>query len=244
MKRDLIYQYLDGDLDDKGKEAFEASLASDPTLVKEVELIKRMRSYGNLRNKENHAHQVIHKVGEKFNPQVNASQQTPKTSKLKYIILAIVIMAILAYLLNGFFNKQAADGPSLYAQYAEISDPSFSTRSIDADKLITTAERSFKQKEYQETITSLSALITDDPEFTKAIFYRGYAFIAIGEFNLGRQDLSSLLNNTLYQSSARYHLALSYLKSRESGLAIPYLEAIPESSNYYSRAQEILKTIR
>lgn len=56
----------------------------------------------------------------------------------------------------------------------------------------------------------------------------------------GRQDLSSLLENVLYKSSVQYHLALSYLKSDELDLGIPFLKRIPNNSNHDERGQEIL----
>ena len=244
LKEELIYQYLDGSLDEQSRKSFEVSLATDTALAEEVDLIREMRTYGTHREKEKYAHQVIHKVREKYRPNSNTPQDKPKASKLTYIIVAIAAVALLAFLLNRLSHLQGSDGPALYAQYNEVTPLSLSTRSMEYDKLMTAAERSFNDKKYEEAITSLTTIIEQNPDQYKAMFYRGYAYIANGSTVLGREDLSSLLDTELYKSSAQYHIALSYLKSDELSLALPYLEAIPENSNYHARAQEILKVIR
>ncbi len=249
MSEETIHQYLEGSLDEQATSAFESSLAADPQLATQVELMKEMKSYGKVQDQTERAQRVIRDVGHKYNPSHQAKPQQGEQSKVKikrlrYLIPAIAAILLIGIILNSLFQSTAQDDTSsLYAHYAEVTPLSLSTRSTENNELVTTAEEYFNSQDYSEAIHALTSIIAQDVDNAKAIFYRGYAYIADDQYEAGRKDLMSLLDNTLYQHTASYHIALSYIKSGSSSLAVPYLKEIPASSNHHAQAQEILKII-
>lgn len=243
MNQDTIYQYLDGSLNPEAKAIFESALQSDPELASELALVKKMRLYSELVRKEENAHQVIRQIGQKYQPNPEVTQPKPKIKWLKYAVPAIAAMMLFGILLNSQCQRSEIDGPALYAKYSEVTPLSLSSRASEINEAIATAEQNFNQKKYGEAITSLTNLLAHEQENVKVVFYRGYAHIANGDLKSGRADLSSLLTNELYKNSALYHIGLSHIKSNEIDLAVSYFDQISANSNYYSRAQEILKKI-
>ncbi len=254
MKQDIIYQYLDGELSGAALSDMQKRINSDKSFAEEVALIEDMRSFSARQQKETKAKSAIRAIGEQYKPRQLESQtaeleiddaepSTVQSSRRK--LLYMIPAAIAAVVLLGIFITQTMttnqlSSERLYASYATVAPLSFSTRESKTDESLLKAQTLFNDKNYTDALTYFKRILDENPTNSKAVFYQGFAKIASGDVAGGRADLETLLSNALYQHTARFHLALSYLKTDDVDLAKALFLEIPQRSNHYGDAQEIL----
>lgn len=254
MNEDIIYQYLDGELSGSALNDIETRINSDKKFADEVALIQDMRSFASTQQKEARASSAIRNVGKHYKPQQLESQvegqhvdgvklapvQSPKSKLLYMIPAAIAALVLLGIFMTQTMTTNLLSPESLYASYATVTPLSFSTRQSTTEEVLLKAQTLFNDKNYAASLPYFKTILEENPTNVKASFYQGFAKIASGDVVGGRADLEPLLSHALYQHTARFHIGLSYLKTEELNLAKTYLLEIPESSNHYEDAREVL----
>lgn len=254
MNKDIIYQYLDGELSGTAVTDIEHRISSDKQFAEEVALIQDMRSFATTHQKETKAKVAIRDIGEQYKPKELVLQPvetkvdetvTTKAQSTRSKLLYMIPAAIAAVVLLGIFITQTMttdqlSPESMYASYATVAPLSFSTRESKTEESLLKAQTLFNEKNYTDALPYFKMILVENPTNSKAVFYQGYAKIASGDVPGGRADLEPLLSHPLFQHTARFHLALSYLKMDDVDSARSLLSKIPESSNHYGDAQEIL----
>lgn len=248
MNLELIHKYLNREMTNQEHAAFELRMLKEPALAEEVALQKDMIAFSKTENKAIKARHTIKDIGETYRPKTD-EKKSIKTQSNKSKLRYLIPLSIAALLLVGFFISQTMipqrmSSEEIYAEYTDISNLSFATRSDENDELLLSAQNAFNSKDYELAINQFEKIIASNPNNLKALYYQAYAKINSDNIEGGRQDLIKLLDNLQYKNSALYQMGLSFIKTKEYNIAILNLEKIESSSNHYTEAQELIKMLQ
>lgn len=252
-------QYISNELTGKALLEFEQLLSENNELAKEVALYKKidqtLMAKKSTQNKEE-LKTLFKQFGSKYisNP---IEKETPakvfelekeetlykaKTNKgvLRWLVPVIGVAAAAAFLI--FFIGLGETGPQQLAQqYFEpyIFEATF--RNDRADNL-TLAQQAYDKKEYQKALN----LLNEYPNNTSALMAKGNCEFLLDEYEKAIETFKQLSNKKIdvhQKAKAQWYLALSYLKLEKVNEAKKSLQLFTKDSNYYSRAQTILKKL-
>jgi len=248
MNLEIIHKYLNSEMTSQEHAAFELRMLKDPTLAEEVALQKDMIAFSNTEIQANKASQTIKEIGEQYRPKLEQKKESdtvPKKSKLIYLIpLSIAALILVGIFIKPLLDSQSMSSEEIYAQYADISTLSFTTRSDENNELLISAQNAFNAKDYPLAIRKFENIIASNTNNIKAIYYQAYAKINSEDIEGGREDLKTLLNNPQFRNSALYQLGLSFIKTDQYAEAIKMFDNISPSSNHYNKARIIIKLIQ
>jgi tetratricopeptide (TPR) repeat protein len=100
---------------------------------------------------------------------------------------------------------------------------------------------------YNDAIAQFGNIIKGDPSNTAAHFFSAISFIELRNYEKAIDNLSYVIsrNDVAYSNHARWYLALCYLETNRTNLAVAALDIVASSNNndYKTKALYLLKKI-
>jgi tetratricopeptide (TPR) repeat protein len=107
------------------------------------------------------------------------------------------------------------------------------------------AEAAFKQGNYDITRTELSSYLSANPTDTLALLFQGICQLELDNYSQAATIFSEIKSGTSdFQSLGEWYLALSFVKQKDFDRARQELENIPQGSEKYAEAQELLNSLK
>lgn len=245
-----IEDYLDNNLSDMERQAFESDLRADPALASAFNTVKEARGrLGKLWSEEDAdtaLQRTLQQLGRKH---FSAStQQSEKKSSAKIVRMPRAILAIaaaIALLIVGWLFLRPPGQEQLYSQYREFPEADFTLRGAPTiEGALQQGADAFNQKDYQAALQSFQVALRLKPEELEIRFFIGLCQLELKQYAAAVtsfQQISTTQN--AWAGEAQWYLALSYLRQNQREACADALKQIGENSAHYSEAQQLLDNL-
>ena len=240
---ELFEKYLTDELTAPEKVAFETRINNDPEFAETFHTYKDIQTTLTARESSRAGETALRKNLDTLADEYidGKTEKTAKVIPLKraYLWAAASVIIILGTLY--IFTQEFGD-PS-YAQYSHHEPLALATRG-QQDSLFMVAENTFNKEDYTTATRALEAIVQKDPENAKAKLYLAIACIETEQYDRAGTLLSEIQKGTsVFQHQATWYLALSYLKQEKKEACRAALKEIPEESDRYTQARELLEKL-
>lgn len=242
-----IEDYLDGQMEEADRTAFEAALKSDAQLSEAFELVSEARERLGRQWAEEKADAelvaTLRQLGQHhFHTVAETTANRPWVVRhWPKLAAAAAFAGILIWL-----GWPAGDPDArLYAQYREYPEAAFVTRSNAPDEAeMAQATSAFNAGQYEAALPILQRKVQAEPEQSEARLFLAICLIETGRGADARSQLDQLVKGGgAWVSDARWYLALSYLKEKDRPRCVETLRGIPPDDPHYANAQALLKKL-
>ncbi len=241
-----IELYLEGEMTKAEMQAFEEQLHSNPALQEEVAMHRKVRSSLATQFQNEVANEATEKtlqsLGEKFFSREKKKESTVVVMFRKYGTAAIVVAAMLVLIL---WVPRLISPPSLYEQYAHHPIAEFTQKgNTSQGLLLQQAEKAFNQENFENALNSLNQILAETPDDIRLQFYKGICQLEINQNLSAVATFQTIATGTsLFNTEAKWYLALIYLKMEDWGKCKRSLEMIPIDSGRYGDARKLLENL-
>jgi tetratricopeptide (TPR) repeat protein len=241
----FIEKYLSGEMGEDEKKWFEKELEGNINLRSEVNLRKKTdqilkdQNIVSLRNKLS----AIEKKRREVNIEVK------NTRKPVYIRYAAVIaaLAVIGSVMLFTGNKSGSDEvvSRLYKSY----EPPASQRSgqIAENADFTLALEFYNTNDFANAALFFSKVVESNPKDMQSVLLNGVSNFEDQKFPEAKLSFTTVIddNNNLFIETARWYLALCYVKTDDTDKAIGQLTEIRDEGGIYSKdARKILRKLK
>jgi len=261
---ETIEAYLNGEMTDEEKTAFEAQLNQDESLAQEVQLhadiVLTLQSQQKLKHKQ-HWQQLL--ADEAKNKQAESKETivfNPANSRnifgnFLFRIAAILLLAVGTYFVWQQFTVSDNPGQLAWQQWTETETTNqwsgirgTGGNTADAEKeVFTKAVELYKNQEYNTAIENLNAIPLQSTIYPDAQLLQSMSYLQLKQPGEAISRLTVLVqpeNDHLLKDQASWYLALAYLQNNQTSFAKELLEKIvSDKSMHWDRAGELLKKI-
>ncbi|MFN8301569.1 MAG: tetratricopeptide repeat protein [Saprospiraceae bacterium] len=246
-----IEDYLDGQLEEAERTAFEAALQSDPQVSAAFDIVREARERLSRQWAEEKADTelvaTLRQLGQ-HHFQAETAATAPAASRpwivrhWPKLAAAATFAGILIWL-----GWPAGDPDArLYAQYREYPEAAFVVRSEAPDgSEMAQATSAFNSGHYDVALPILERKVQTAPNESEARLFLAICLIETGRSADARIHLAELVKGGgAWASDAGWYTALSYLKEKNRALCIETLRNIPPGDPHYASAQALLKKLQ
>lgn len=261
---DQIASYINNEMNEAEKTAFEALLKDDNELASFVETCASLDSVYNENTwniKSNASVAEVKALANEFrsddvitlsetirNIQKQDNSSTTKKNKKTYFYLISSAVTIAAVMTLFYFTfMQYLTGSEAFEEYHNWNTlPSFVEKG-DVEDTPAKAEGLFEAGKYQEALAIFienAKSTTYDPNIH---LYIGVCYVELENYPKAMQTFDELLNsNTLDNHKGYWYKALTYLKQNDAENAKKILQTLVQDANNYNyeKAKELLKKLR
>ncbi|MBC8757597.1 tetratricopeptide repeat protein [Kordia sp. YSTF-M3] len=261
-----IASYLNNEMNEAEKAAFEVQLENDAELASFVDTFSTLEGVYNEDKwtvKSNATIAEVKALANAFRAddvadvskkiraiqQHTTNQETTSRSRKSYfyyISSAVAIAAVCTLFYFSFMQSITAD--DAFEQYHDwASLPSFQTKS-DTNNNLAKASTLFQEEKYQEALSIFTTYAQESATYNPQIqLYIGVSHMELENYQEALQTFNQLQNsNTVDDHKAYWYTALTYLKQNDAENAKKVLKTLVENpSNYnYEKAKELLKKLK
>ena len=229
--------YLSEELSEEERLSFENRLKKEPELSEAFNNYKEL--YGFLEHKF-----TTEKATETLRGNINEISKGYFTIKKKtkvikfkpwqYAAAASVVLFLGITMFNNF------GGNPLYSDFSEHEILSLTERG-NQNQLYLNAEQAFNSKNYVHAEQLFSEILVANPNLVEVELYKAISLIEINKFASADKILLAISSHdSVYKFNAKWYLALSKLKQKQYDDCELLLKGIPENTDVYEIAQELL----
>lgn len=249
-----IARYADGLMEAEEQQAFEAALAADAELQRQLALYREVdtslqQAFGRDQQREQ-LQGTLQQMRQEFFGKPTATEQppiqqpSPPAAKVipfkRYLTVAVAVAAVLiigVFVWNPF-------APDLYAKYSATQMVAQVERGSHVDSVLQNATLAFNNKEFTEAAVLLAEVVQTQPDNSYALFYFGVALMQSNQVPRARAVFEKLVKGeSAFKYEATFYEALSYLKEGDKDAAKDWLERIPADAPNYTKAQELMRKL-
>lgn len=226
-------RYLKGTLDGSERAEFERRCQEDPDFAEAV----RLHTLAEFAIRKGAEAQKRTQYQEAFDAWYD--QQTTPVRKISYqpLWLAAAAAVLLLIAIGIFFNPFAPDSPDrLYRDFVEV--PAFSTVRGQDTAPWPEARAAYREKDYEQVIRLLEPIYlrADHPDFDKAAYFTGIAYLQIDAYGPAAKALQSVSPTSGFGEAAQWYLALCLLAQGEIASCTAQLQTILANSSHFQHA--------
>lgn len=228
-------QFLENDLAPQERQEFEQELADDKNLRREYEAYKAFI--------DELSHAELSLFTEKLKKWDKEAADLPLQKKrgqlysLRFMVSAAAVVIGIVIASSYFFNAQSNDVllAANFEAYPNVITIRGAAEDIDEGLLL------YDQKKYPEALLIFEAY----PSEISAQFYAGEANMALNNYKKAAFYFEALIENqTVFNEIASFHLGLAYIGMDQNEAAKNVFTAIQKESDYYTKAQALLKDLK
>ncbi|WP_430411296.1 tetratricopeptide repeat protein [Kordia sp.] len=261
-----IASYLNNQMDETAKKAFETLLQSDAELASFLETYKTLEGVYNEAKwtvTTTASVEEIKELAQQFRAadvvdvstkiraiqQENRVQKSPKKKTYFYYISSAIAVAAICTLFY-FSFMQSLSPNDAFEQYHNWSTlPSFKDKGIanTTKANLIKAETLFTQENYKEALALFSSTTNNQVYNPKAVLYIGVSQLELQQYSEAIQTFHQLKNSDAIDNHKAYwYLTLVYLKQNDAEKAKQTLEILVQNpANYnFDKAQKLLKKLK
>ena len=239
---DLFESFLDGELNEQERQAFEQRLRDDPELQKQFDAYQTLRRQyqDSLKGEQASAElkQTLEGLGKEFFP--SAGAQKPKTRRIPRIwYLGPAVAAACAMLV--VFSRPK----NLFREYYDTPLAAFTEKGGPPSTWYQQAEQTFNSGDFAAANQLLDSILAEKPGALQASFYKGLCLLELGEPSASRTILLPLAEGaSIYSEDARWFISLSYLREKNYAACRAELEKLPPDGRWSEKARKLKGKIR
>lgn len=243
----LFENYLDNQLSEVDKTAFEQRLTEDASFASDFETYKEISHYlaNQFSEERNLLKTQLEQMSTNFSSEETISETTietkttPKVIRFKPWQLAMAASFVLMF---GIFLFQSGNGLQ-HSDYM-FSDTITLTERGDDDALMKLAETNFNDEDYVDAVVNFDEILASYPNNTEVQFYKAIALDALGDYTSSDEVFSELSRGgSIFRYKATYYFAVSQWKRDNKERATSLLSEIPRNSEEYKQAKKLLKKL-
>ena len=235
-----IDRYLNGEMDTAEKQSFEAALAGDAQLAKDLAVQRDMAHFLQRQTQKSALQAQLKTVGGDYFIQHRAPGKIiplPR-KRLVGIASAVAAVAVILLLLWQFWSA-----PSLFDEFAKHPPLALSSKSAGPTNWAET-ETAFQSGDYAKAETQLAQYTTRFPEDGLARVYLGICKMELNKTAEARLIFQGFADaDASLKDFADWNLALNELKSGNDAACRTALKAIAPASSFFDRAQLLLSRL-
>jgi tetratricopeptide (TPR) repeat protein len=241
----FIERYIAGEMREDERTWFEKELNGNGNLRAELELrrktddILRNKDIMNLRNK-------LSTIEKQKKEAAVAAKELPKRNHYRYaaIVTALVLIGSIAVLTG---RKSGSD--ELLGKYYRTYEPMTSQRSghtvSNAD--FTLALEFYNTNDFTNAALFFSKVLEKNPIDMQSVLLYGVSNFEDKKYPEAESSFTTVIddNNNLFIETARWYLALCYIRTKDDEKAREQLQVIADEGGIYSKnARKILRNIK
>lgn len=237
-----IARYAEGDMAADERSAFEAALASDESLQRQLTLYREV--HGSLQQhfsadaQRDQLQGTLQSLQGEF---FGGTAQRGKVVSIKRWLRSAV--AVAAILIAVVFIWQPWK-PGLFKEFAETTMVTPAERGEGTDGVLQKAVTAFNNKNYSEAATLLQQVRQQDTANSFVNFYLGVSLLQTHRIPVARNIFSQLYEGqSAFKFEAAFYQALGYLKEDNITLCKEWLQKIPADAANYNKARELLEKL-
>ena len=237
QQQDYIERYLNGELDNAEKTAFEEQLSSDTSLQQSVtntqDLITGIK--GTILRQEIAAIHLEEQQKAQFLNNTSENDNQP-ARKIYWAYGLAASVSIILLLWAGLFNSPS--GQELFSEYYQQYPNLISLRNDDASSFVK-GMKFYTAAQYDEAIPLLeSASVAEEADRQ---FYLGLSHLSLQQTDKALGYLQPLnTDSNKYHQQVTWYLALAYLQAGQKARAIDQLRSIKANEYQYQSAVKLL----
>jgi len=237
---ELIDKYINNELSNERRDAFEKSLNENTKLKKEYNLHLLIRK--SFENKD----ELL--IRQQLNTLRKKNDNKNIRYKLMYKIAAAALLVLIistSYYMLIFKSKNI----DIYNKYYKTVDAQYFVRGkvFLENNLFSNAVIAYENKNYNQAILLFNNMLDDSEYYVLKEYYTALSFMELQEHDSAIVRLEGLsnYNNNLIYDDALWHLALCYLHTNNTKEAKIIFDLLITSNSVYSNASNnILKSIK
>jgi anti-sigma-K factor RskA len=236
----LIERYIAGELDAQEQKAFEERIKSDADFSEKVGLYRSASEHLAARFRNEDAERILAKnlthIAENHLP----ADKSDNVISLRWYHWAVAasIAIVCIVLFTSSPNKPE------YSAYAEHAPLALTVRG-ENDSIKQQAEQAFNAKNYEQALLHLNQLLEADKNNTELQLFKGIAVMELDRAEEADAIFNTIRNSTTsYNDKALWYQGLNALKQKDYERCKTLLKELPESSEDYTKAQEIINDLK
>jgi len=246
MKEDnyiLFDNYLNKELSASEIISFEEKLQSDTNFKQEFEIYKALNDSLSSKFENEEEEKRLRKTLSNLGTTYLTEE---KTNKKKGEVISLVnykqlMVAASIALLIGFFIFK--DGNPVYNDFSNHTPLELVVRGENNTASIK-AEEAFNSKNYEEAFKQLSILANINPNDTEIQLYKGISLLELNQYAKAKAIFNKISSgNSSFSNTAKWYIALGFLKQEKLEECKKVLKTIPESAEEYKQAKKLLRKL-
>lgn len=234
LKLQLIDRYLRNDLSEKEQIDFEDRVANDPAFAEEVEKYKDSNFAVGLLARIQKKEQV-----KRLHQQFRLDRHRSRVYPVAALILVLVAVGLTYwYAITNYTDHQLAT--HYYTPY--VVDPT--TQGQREEQILDMALAAYNNQDYSRALDLLTSLPENINEYWQVQLLIGNVWLMLDQPKKAIPIFDNISKESeLYKESAKWYLALAYLKNEDPANAQLVLKQIQEGEYNYSTANQLLKKL-
>ena len=240
----FIERYITGEMGDEERTWFEKELDGNGNLRAELELRKktddilRKRDIMNLRNK----------LAAIDNQRKEAAVSEKKLSGRSHFRYAAIITALVVIGSVALFTGRNSSSDELIGKFYKTYEPVSSQRSArtEANADFTLALEFYNTNDFSNAALFFNKVLEKNPGDMQSELLSGVSNFEDKKYPEAKNSFTTVIddNNNLFIETARWYLALCYIRTKENSKAIEQLQVVADEGGIYSKnARKILKSL-
>ena len=240
---DMISRYVDGEMNAEELKAFEEQLQTDAALQEEVDLYKELNLALKIKFHPDENEPALRNTMEELRADYFTTTRAKviPMRRFRWAAISSAAVLILAVLIT-IWSPWKKD---LYNQYAYVQMPGVEERGNSTDSLIRKASQEFNSKDFEQSLPYFESILNNEPQNSFARYYYAIAMLQSNKTQRSRTELMQLYQgNSIFHDDAAFYMALSYVKEKNKLHCREWLTKIPQGSDVYDKAQELLRKLQ
>ncbi len=225
-----IERYMQGEMTEQEKSAFEAEIATNPDLQREMEKHKELVDA----LKDQEILDFRRKI-QTIEGKEKAQARSLRKRLMRFAAAIVLIIGLTAVIWYTF----RADTKNLYENYFTAYPVESQIRGSEVEG-ISNALDLYKDGEYEEAIPGLEQMLMKEPENGLLKIYLGNSLMEFNEMRKAVGLFTEFNSEMAYYEEARWYLALAYLKMDQKESSKSVLKEIIEYDGIYKDKAESL----
>jgi hypothetical protein len=236
---DRTERYLGDEMDPEERKAFEAELSTNEELRKAFELYSNINKTMSVTPNEEELKMTLQQMRQKY---FTGGAVVKKSSFKTWLAVAASVLVIVIAGIYFLFPSNTSE--KLYAQFAVHEPLHIQQRGNITDSLAAEAAAKFNNKDYYGALPVLQEYVAQQPDDIQAEFALGICNLELVMYPEAKKIFSEVSSGqTAYADAAKWYLALTALKEKNIAECRKYLENIPSSSSYHTKADQLLEKL-
>jgi tetratricopeptide (TPR) repeat protein len=241
----FIERYIAGEMGEDEKLWFGKELENNENLRKEIDLRKKTDLV--LKNREMIT--LRNKLSEIEKRRKDADVTISKPVRPVYLRYAALITALAVIGSVIFFTGQNTGSDEVIGRIYKGYEPPASQRSGQsaANADFTLALEFYNTNDYENAARFFSKVVESNPKDMQSVLLKGVSNFEDQKYPEAKISFTTVIddNNNLYIETARWYLALCYIKTNEKEKAVSQLQSITNDNGIYSKdARKILRKLK
>lgn len=242
--RSYIVQYVEGDLPEEERKAFESELERNAALAAETSQYRELRAMLAERLRDDEAATALQATFQEMRDRYFGQAPVVARGKVRPMARAIAGMAAAVLLVFGGIWYFRGNGAAL-DRLGQTEMVTSTERGEQSDSVLQAASERFNAGQFDRALPLLDQAVVADSSSQLARFYRGVTLWRLGRQPEARVDLLRVYSEgSALQSEAAFYLALSYGKEKDTATALEWLRRIPDDAPASAKAKELNRLLQ